>query len=101
MVGDRLPAADLSLEQLRNWEAPPDVAEQERIDMELALRLTKQIESNPYGESMRNRRAISRQSGSESAPSVRLPRKCVYRGSYADTEEKSCQPRKGKLQKRW
>ena len=77
-VDSRLLQHEVTLAVVRNWQPSNDSEQQEKQDELMARRLALQSELNPYGESMRNRRAVDRPS------STRPARSSAFRGSYAD-----------------
>ena len=64
---------------IRNWQPPCEAKNQEATDALLAQRLAGQMEFNPHGESMRNRRPIHRDRQNQ-----RPSRNGTFRGSYTE-----------------
>ena len=65
---------------IRNWQPPCEAKDQEATDALLAQRLAGQMEFNPHGESMRNRRPIHRDRQNQ-----RPSRNGTFRGSYTES----------------
>lgn len=85
MIDDCLAPEDefkaVTMNHLRNWEPPVDATAQEQLDAALAVRLTKESEADPHGESMRNRPPVNRVNV---ASTRSLARRSKFQGSYLE-----------------